>query len=245
METSIINILSKPLSQRKEIYGTTDIQKLIIDGNVFTGYKTFSSHWEKTYIEQPERSTSGVIDNLEDHATFTTFIVKVNFAMMSIDNYRRLYDLMLSKNEFLVTAYDVLTNETITQKMYFAPDQMPKLYAMARNLQGSKFVEVLGIQDYTIELIGTNADLEAINIIYYDFDGSRLQGSQVVYANDTYTLAKGISQPTNGFDGVYWTKIGDEKNLRYATNYTLTANLFTEEEITSKTIKWKANNRNP
>ena len=244
MGTSIIDILSKPLSQRKELYGTTDIQKLIIDGHEFSGYKTFSSHWEKTYIEQPERSASGVIDNLDDYATFTTFIVKVNFAMMSIEDYRRLYALMLQKNEFLVTAYNVLDGQAITQKMYFAPDQMPKLYAMARKLQGEKFIEVLGVQDYTIELIGTNADIEKISIIYYDVNGTRL-GSQSAYLNDKYILAKGIDTPTNGFDGVYWTKDGDEKNLRYATNYTLTATLITDSEIISKNIVWRANNRNP
>lgn len=160
MANPINNILTSKLSVRKRYYGSTDIDKLIIDGEVFTGYKTFSSYWEKTYVEQPERSESGVIDNLDDYATFVTFIVRVNFAMMSIVDYRKLYNLMLSKNEFDVTAYNILTNSTITKKMYFAPDQMPKLYAMARAYQGEKFVEVLGVQDYTIELIATNSDLD-------------------------------------------------------------------------------------
>jgi uncharacterized repeat protein (TIGR02543 family) len=52
--------------------------------------------------------------------------------------------------------------------MYFAPDQMPKLYTRARKLQGEKFIEVLGIQDYTIELIGTNESMDKVEIRYYD-----------------------------------------------------------------------------
>lgn len=167
--TTMYDILKKPLLERRERYGTTDIAYIIIDGNKFGGYKTFSSFWEKTYVKQPERSASGVIDNLNSYATFVTFHLKVDFSMMSIDDYRRLYELMLSRNEFTVTAYNVLDNNTHTCKMYFAPDQMPKLYAVARKLQGQndKFIEVLGVQDYTIELIGTNAQLGGLAVTYY------------------------------------------------------------------------------
>lgn len=237
MGTSIIDILSKPLSERKELYGTTDIQRLIIDGHEFSGYKTFSSHWEKTYIEQPERSASGVIDNLDDYPTFTTFIVKVNFAMMSIEDYRRLYALMLSKNEFMVTAYNVLDGQPITQKMYFAPDQMPKLYAMARKLQGEKFVEVLGVQDYTIELIGTNVSPDSINILYYDKDGTTLLGSQQVGGNSDYRLANGISVTGNPY-GLEWKRKG--LNIQYGKGVVLDAVLLTAEEKATSSIVWVA-----
>lgn len=170
--TTMYDILRNPLAVRRERYGTTEISHIVIDGNKFGGYKTFSSFWEKTYPEQPERSTGGVIGNLNSYATFVTFHVMINYAMMSIDDYRRLYTLMLSRNEFIVTAYNVLNNSTHTCKMYFAPDQMPKLYTMARKLQGlqgaeEKFIEVLGVQDYTIELIGTNAPLGGLTVTYY------------------------------------------------------------------------------
>lgn len=168
--TTMYDILKNSLVERRERYGTTEISHIVIDGNKFGGYKTFSSFWEKTYVKQPERSSDGTIGNLNSHSTFTTFHLKVDFAMMSIDDYRRLYDLMLDRNEFIVTAYDVLTNKSHTCKMYFAPDQMPKLYAVARKLQGQseRYIEVLGVQDYTIELIGTNASMETIEIRYYD-----------------------------------------------------------------------------
>ena len=171
---TMYDILKNSLVERRERYGTTAISHIVIDGNKFGGYKTFSSFWEKTYVKQPERSASGVIDNLNSYATFVTFHLKVDFAMMSIDDYRRLYDLMLDRNEFTVTAYNILTNQPYTCKMYFAPDQMPKLYAVARKLQGQgdKYIEVLGVQDYTIELIGTNASMEKVSILYYDMDNN-------------------------------------------------------------------------
>ena len=182
------DVLSKPLSQRRGEYGTTEIQYIIIDQNKFGGYKTFSSYWEKTYAKQPERSASGVISNLDSYPTFVTFHLTINFAMMSIDDYRRLYELMLSKNEFIVTAYDATTGSTHTCKMYFAPDQMPKLYAVARRLQGEKFVEVLGVQDYTIELIGTNNDEDYTFTVEY-YDGNKVQlGSSTQYLNTEFLL---------------------------------------------------------
>ncbi len=240
MGTSIINILSEPLSLRKDLYGTTDIQRLIIDGQIFSGYKTFSSHWEKTYVEQPERSASGVIDNLDDYATFTTFIVKVNFAMMSIEDYRELYRLMLTKNEFLVTAYNVLDGQAITQKMYFAPDQMPKLYAMARKLQGEKFIEVLGVQDYTIELIGTNVDVELITIKYYGTEGisSNPIKSITVEPNSWYVVGKDIVVNNNENYQIRWKREGIDNRFTYGTE--LQATLITGKEISSKNINYIA-----
>ena len=190
--TTMYDILKNSLVERRERYGTTAISHIVIDGNKFGGYKTFSSFWEKTYVKQPERSASGVIDNLNSYATFVTFHLKVDFAMMSIDDYRRLYDLMLDRNEFTVTAYNVRTNQPYTCKMYFAPDQMPKLYAVARKLQGQgdKYIEVLGVQDYTIELIGTNASMDKVEIRYYDENDNLI-------ANAVKSVDKGVETIVN------------------------------------------------
>lgn len=203
--TTMYDILKNSLVERRERYGTTAISHIVIDGNKFGGYKTFSSFWEKTYVKQPERSASGVIDNLNSYATFVTFHLKVDFAMMSIDDYRNLYKLMLSKNEFIVTAYNVLDNKNPhTCKMYFAPDQMPKLYAVARKLQGqgepNKFIEVLGVQDYTIELIGTNAQLGGLTVTYqYNIDNLKEKIiADIKKDNPNSTVSVGISEGAYG-----------------------------------------------
>lgn len=203
---TMYDILKNPLSTRRERYGTTDIRKITIDGNEFGGYKAFSSFWEKTYVKEPTRSASGVIDNLNSYTTFVTFHLKCDFAMMSIDDYRRLYDLMLDRNEFTVTAYNVLTNSNYTCKMYFAPDQMPKLYMVARKLNGESFTEVLGVQDYTIELIGTNASMEKVEIRYYDENNNLIANSVKSVDKGVETIVNYDYTPTNGrFDGK-WQK---------------------------------------
>jgi uncharacterized repeat protein (TIGR02543 family) len=214
--TTMYDILKNSLVERRERYGTTAISHIVIDGYKFGGYKTFSSFWEKTYPIQPERSQGGVIDNLNSYATFVTFHLKVDFAMMSIDDYRRLYDLMLDRNEFTVTAYNVRTNQPHTCKMYFAPDQMPKLYAVARKLQGQgdKYIEVLGVQDYTIELIGTNASMDKVEIRYYDENDNLIANAVKSVDKGVETIVNYDYTATSGyrFDG-QWEKNNDPKAI--------------------------------
>lgn len=231
--TTMYDILKNSLVERRERYGTTAISHIEIDGNKFGGYKTFSSFWEKTYVKQPERSASGVIDNLNSYATFVTFHLKVDFAMMSIDDYRRLYDLMLDRNEFTVTAYNVRTNQPYTCKMYFAPDQMPKLYAVARKLQGQgdKYIEVLGVQDYTIELIGTNASMDKVEILYYDENDNLI-------ANAVKSVDKGVETIIN-YD--YTPKSGYRFDGKWQKNDVEGAYVFNGSVITpTDNVKLKA-----
>lgn len=231
--TTMYDILKNSLVERRERYGTTAISHIVIDGNKFGGYKTFSSFWEKTYAKQPERSASGVIGNLNSIPTFVTFHLKIDFAMMSIDDYRRLYNLMLSRNEFTVTAYNVLDNSTHTCKMYFAPDQMPKLYAVARKLQGQgdKYIEVLGVQDYTIELIGTNNSLETVDILYHDKDGVLIpEATQTVNLGDEVVVNYNYIAPSGyRFDGVWEKRQGQTVVGTINNGSVMIANLIDNE----------------
>ena len=162
---TVLEMLRLPLEQRLEMFGTQNLSKIKIDELGIKGYKGFSFFWEKTYPVAPVRSQGGTID-LSSNSFFLTPHLKIDFSMISYDDYRKLNQLMLSKNEFNVTFYDTVFSKTITEKMYFAPDQLPKLYTMARTLNGEKWTEIIGIRDYTIELIGTNNTFNDINITY-------------------------------------------------------------------------------
>ena len=165
---TIAEILSLSPEERKALYKATDIQKVVIDGTVFTDYKAFSFIWEKSYITSPERSGYGTIDNLNSYASFITPHLKIDFSFMSIDSYRKIMDLLYSKNEFIVDCYDIVHNTTTRNKMYFATEEMPKLWTIARALNGEEWVEVIGVEDYTVEMVGTNSSLEKVDILYYD-----------------------------------------------------------------------------
>ena len=246
---SLINQLSQSFynadgtpNERLTEYCSRDVQKIIIDGNVFTGYKTYSFFWEKTYVSEPVRSSGGVISDLNSYATFITPHLQIKFSLMSMEDYRTLYGLILSKNEFLVTCYNPITNETTTNNMYFYPDSLPKLNMLARNVfnQGAKekWVELLGVQDYTIEMVGTNVDTEKIEVIYIDKNDAVLD-SKTVEKNSEFVVGEGIDVPAVGgfyFSGL-WERVNRPNEL--VPNNTAIFAVLAKEEQGTKTITYK------
>lgn len=163
---TIAEILRMSVEQRKMAYKADGIDKVIIDGNEFTDYGAFSFLWEKSYVKSPERSGDGTIGNLNSYATFVTPHLKIDFSMMSIDSYRVLMKLLYEKNEHIVQCYDIVNNKFTTNNMYFSTEEMPKLWTIARALNEEEWVELLGVQDYTVELIGTNTNFEELELTY-------------------------------------------------------------------------------
>lgn len=214
---TIAEILRMSVEERKTAYKATGIDKVIIDGNEFTDYGAFSFLWEKSYVKSPERSGDGTIGNLNSYATFITPHLKIDFSMMSIDSYRVLMrDLLYKKNEFLVTCYDVVNDTMTTNKMYFSTEEMPKLWTIARALNGEEWVELLGVQDYTVEMIGTNASIESVEILYYDNDGNLIEtATQTVDKGTQAIINYDFVAPTGKrFDG-WWNTQADYLGARY------------------------------
>lgn len=207
---TIKEILQMSVENRKTVYKADGIGTVIIDGNRFTDYKAFSFVWEKSYVKSPTRSGDGTIGNLNSYSTFVTPHLKIDFSLLSIDSYRRLMNLIYSKNEFTVTCYDIVNNRRTANKMYFATEEMPKLWAIARELNGEQWVEVLGVQDYTVEMIGTNADLDTVDILYYDNNGNLIAEAtkKVVKGTEAIINYNFIAPTGYRFDGDWETEIG-------------------------------------
>lgn len=140
-------------------YEATQLDRLEIDGNVFQGYFEYSYLAEKAYKTQPVRSNDGSIPDINQYATFLTPRLVIKYNMMDIEDYRRLMMLLQSKNEFTVSFYDIVLDKRVTHKMYFATPQMPIIY--------QQYLKVMGIQEYNIELIGTNNDVAVNSVDYY------------------------------------------------------------------------------
>lgn len=155
----------------EENYVATDIHKIKIGGNTFTNYGDFQFAWEKSYVKSPERSADGSIGNLNAYTSFVVPHLIINFSVMSIDDYRKICMLDLEQNEFVVECYDPIYNRKFKGKMYFATPQMAKLFKIAKvRFDGERweeYVELLGVQEYTVEMIGTNADVDSISVIYH------------------------------------------------------------------------------
>ena len=201
------------------------VSEIFIDGNLIKGYFTYTFFTEKTYAKEPERSQGGQIDNLNSYATFLTPTLKIEFKAMSMDMYRKIMNLINSKNEFQVSAYDPVADRFVTHNMYFSPAEYPELYIY--NL------DVLAVLNYTIELIGTNTDLNAVSIVYHSNPpanmGSDTQlgsteatfGQEVIIGND-------IELPSyTGYSFVGWNTATDGSGTTYQndTAITISSNL--------------------
>jgi hypothetical protein len=151
--------LLKLSSIERDNYERTKLDEVEIDGNIITGYFSYSYFDAKSYFTSPIRSSGGVVSNLNSYATFLTPRLRIGFKSMDIDTYRIIMNLIQSKNEFTVTCYDPVSDKRVTNKMYFQPEEFPELYQY--NLK------VLRIIGYEIELTGTNSDLSLVSIVYH------------------------------------------------------------------------------
>lgn len=210
--STIMEILSKPIEERKIAYNVKGrIDEVYIDGQKFSGYKAFSFLWEKSYHKEPTRSSDGIIGNLNDYTSFVTPHLKIDFSVMSIDDYRRIMQLVYSKNEFVVTCYDVVNNRMTTNKMYFSTEEMPKLFLLNRALNGEEWIELLGIDGYTVEMIGTNADLETVNVTYLNIEPTTGTFGETyvkdLYVGQEFIIGEGVEFKNDSIfkDGAYYT----------------------------------------
>lgn len=138
--------------QLREAYRNSQLDRIKISDGVteleLTGYAEYSYLEEKSYKTQPVRTQDGAIPEIEEYATFLTPRLIIKYNMMHIDDYRSLMKMLKRKNAFNVTFYDVVEDKIVTHEMYVATPSMPIIY--------QQFLMALGIQEYVIELIGTN-----------------------------------------------------------------------------------------
>ena len=152
-------------------YEAVDIEEVKIGGNRFRNYGAYSFIWEKTFVKSPERSGNGSISNLNSYATFLTPHLILDFSIMSIEDYRKIMLLHYGANEFTVECYDPIYNRKIKVKMYFGTEEMAKLFTIAQNRllpdgQWEEWVDLVGVTEYKVELIGTNNDLDLVSVKY-------------------------------------------------------------------------------
>lgn len=234
-DRTIREIVSLSPEIRREVYQVNklpnkNIDIVYIDNNPFKDYSAFTFLMEKSYVKSPVRSGDGSINNLDSYAWFLTPHLKIDFSLMSIDSYRRIMKLIQSKNEFTVTCYDVVNDKDVTHNMYFATEQMPKLWAIARALDGAEWTELLGVQDYTIELIGTNTDITTVSVTYHYNPPSGLdttegsnsvpKGSEII-VGDVVTFK---NNPPTGYKFKQWNSKPNGDGMVYTDGYATTIN---------------------
>ena len=191
-------------------YNRTRLDLVEIDGEKFSSYSTFTYYEAKTYVKSPTRSQTGAMGNLNSYATFVTPRLKISFNYMDIDVYRRLIQLINSKNEFTVTCYDVESDTRVTNKMYFSPNDYPEIYQQK--------LKVLGLLNYEIELVGTNNDLDYVSLTYNANTTdtvSQMPTSREIPKNTNVVIGNGLTPTRSGYEFVKWGTSADGSTFNY------------------------------
>lgn len=167
--------------------GDKRISEVTIDGVKITGYSAFSFVRKLTYVKSPTRSADGTIGNLDSYPVFTTSQLQIDFSLLDIDMYRSIMNLIYARREHIVECYDIVRDTRVTEKMYFEPEELPKLMTITRQLQGysDSIIELLGVQDYVVTMVGTNVPNEIININYYDRNNNIIPNASVQMVENT------------------------------------------------------------
>lgn len=245
----LTEVLKLPLEQRLALYGTQNITKFKLDNEEYSGYKAYSFFWEQTLVKQPERSEGGVID-LSTHSWFLTPHLVIDFSMISYSDFIRLSKQRLSKLEFVLEFYDTVFQQNIRRKVYLTPESQPKFQLATRKLNGENWTEIIGVKDFQVEFIGTNADLDTISITYHSNPPSSSGASDISQSSSNLSIGEevvigyGITLPSvSGYRLKSWNtkKGGDGETYADNTASTLRGDLVLYaqwESSSSKTLTY-------
>lgn len=145
----------------KEQYVVSGSDKYTIDGTEYRGFTKITFFWEKTYVNQPGRTMSGAMGNLDTLSTFCTPHLIVDYDIMPINDFRaimKLYNGQTTvgenpRNEFVVKCYDPIYERETENIMYLTTPKTPDYYT---EILDDGRMAILGVKNYTIELVGTN-----------------------------------------------------------------------------------------
>lgn len=215
-----------------------NIDYIKINGRAFRGigWQGLLTVNTKTYVESPTRTNDGSIPNIKDHETFSVPRAKVNFKLLSIEDYQDLCEIINATNEFPVEYWDKQLGAFVTHNMYCEPEEMAKLFNM-----GTK---IIGVLDYEVSFIGTLNGLENCQVSYYlnpSNNGSSilltanvLWGRQLEIINGSdvasYAAQNGYTMPQANFS--HWNTKADGTGINYypgkKANFYANKNLYAQ-----------------
>lgn len=194
----------------------TDIS---INGQVFKGYSDFTCVNTKNYVREPERTDNGSIPDINNYVTFFVPRVKIDFKYMKIEDYQR-FLIAIEPNEFTVSYFDYTKGQTVYHKMYCEPQELEKIHTYR--------LEVLGILNKTISLIGTLNNIDTFSLTYITNGGIGAENGRSFTQGEWIKISTGSNISKNGYTFKEWNtkadgsgisiipgshKIGEDNNL--------------------------------
>lgn len=145
---------------------------IVINGHKYSGFSNFFSTDTWSFVDEPQRDNSGVINNLNEYERFPTFRVWITFINMNPQQFTQLLSDTTTNPEFPVEAYSLRDNKMKRANMYLQKDEEQKLMTAATQMYErvwmgdnpySKIdafydnaVEIKAIRSFTVMLTSTN-----------------------------------------------------------------------------------------
>ena len=177
---------------------------ITINGYVSKGYSDFACINSKTYVVEPERASDGSIPDINAYQVFYVPRVKISFKYMKIEDYQR-FLVAIEPNEFIVSYFDYTKGDTVYHKMYCEPQELEKLH--------SHRLEILGVLNKEISLIGTLNSLETYALTYMANGGNGSEQGQAFVAGETLRISAGTNLYRAGYSLQKWNTRADGTGL--------------------------------
>lgn len=199
--------------------GENQLIDISINGYMFKGFSDFTCINSKTYVVEPERADDGSMPDINNHVTFFVPRVQISFKYMKIKDYQRFLT-AIEPNEFVVSYYDYTIGEVVYHKMYCEPQELEKIHTYR--------LEVLGILNKTISLIGTKNSVDTFALTYNANGGIGGEAGRSFVMGEWLQISTGSNISREGYTLKEWNtqpdgsgmsiipntyKVGEESNL--------------------------------
>lgn len=199
-----------------------DLGKVYITGAGYENYPFTTSRDSIGYNETVwggnlNRSKKFTLENIDDVEIGQVPQCTITFKMLNIEDFKVLQE-MLAQRRLTVTYFDIDVGAFVTHDMAITKNERKKIYAY-----GSK---VIGVQDLTIKLVGTNldADYTSKTITYKANGGSGNDVENTHDLADQVVLLDGeeCGFEKSGYHIAEWNTKADGTGYTYGLNQSIT-----------------------
>lgn len=191
---------------------------ITIDGVVFKsiGYGMLKSANVMSYKDEPTRADDFTMADINTYTRRIVPEVSIGFKLISATEFVKLKTLLNKKVEHIVEYYDNDFGYYVTHRMYVQPAELQDFFSRGQS--------VIGVQNYTITLVGTMNDEPNFTITYNvedlvkgnvkDYDiNTKFAYEDIALGGDGYYQSVASNNISNSLaDTEYWVKLDVPKD---------------------------------
>lgn len=183
----------------------------------YTGLSRDTIGWNETvWGASLTRSNTFALENIDDVAIGQVPQCTLVFKYLNMETFIEIQKL-LRERHLIVNYFDMDLGKRVTHEMAITGNERKKFYSRGNAL--------LGVQDFTIKLVGTNRDREVLDCtLSYDLNGGTSLGdydTQTYSQGDQVAISSG-QDITHAGHLVEWNTKSDGTGQHYAPNTTIT-----------------------